>query len=126
MPRKIRIGRVDDFAPGEMTEVSVEGTSLVVVRDEQGVCAARNRCPHLGLSLTKGPGGRSYDDGVVQCPWHNTKFVVRTGENLDWVGGVAGRSVPRWSRRVIAAGRRPAPLTTYPVLVEGDEVFIEM
>lgn len=126
MPRKIRIGRVDDFAPGEMTEVSVEGTSLVVVRDEQGVCAARNRCPHLGLSLTKGPGGRSYDDGVVQCPWHNSKFVVRTGENLDWVGGVAGRSVPRWSRRVIAAGRKPAPLTTYPVLVEGDEVFIEM
>jgi nitrite reductase/ring-hydroxylating ferredoxin subunit len=126
MPRKIRIGRVDDFAPGEMTEVSVEGTSLVVVRDEQGVCAARNRCPHLGLSLTKGPGGRSYDDGVVQCPWHNSKFVVRTGENLDWVGGVAGRSVPRWSRRVIAAGRKPAPLTTYPVLVEGDQVFIEM
>jgi nitrite reductase/ring-hydroxylating ferredoxin subunit len=51
---------------------------------------------------------------------------VRTGENLDWASGVAGREVPRWSRRVIAVGRKPAPLTTYPVVVEGDEVFVEV
>ena len=126
MPRRVRIGRVDDFAPGSMTEVEVDGHSLVVVHDDEGVCAAKNRCPHLGLSLTKGPGGRSYADGVVQCPWHNSRFVVRTGENLDWAGGFAGRSVPRWSRRVMAAGRKPAPLTTYPVVVEGDEVFVEL
>lgn len=126
MPRRVRIGRVEDFAPGAMTEVEVEGQSLIVARDDDGVCAARNRCPHLGLSLTSGPGGRSYTDGVVKCPWHNSSFVVRTGENLDWVSGVAGREVPRWSRRVIAAGRKPAPLTTYPVVVEDGEVFVEI
>jgi hypothetical protein len=51
--------------------------------------------------------------------------VVRSGENLDWVMGVAGRSVPGWSRKVIAAGRKPAPLTTYSVVVEDGEVYLE-
>ena len=80
----------------------------------------------MGLSLTSGPGGKRYSDGVIQCPWHNSRFVVRTGENLDWVGGLAGRSVPGWSRRVLAAGRQPAPLHTYPVVLEGDDVLVEL
>ena len=104
----------------------MEGTTLLVARDEEGLCAVHNRCPHLGLSLTSGPGGKRYEDGVIQCPWHNSRFVVRTGENLDWVAGVGGRSVPRWSRRVIAAGRKPAPLHTYPVVIEGEDVLVEI
>lgn len=126
MARRVRIGRVEDFTPGILSDVEVEGTKLIVVRDEQGVCSAHNKCPHLGLSLTSGPGGKHFADGVVTCPWHNSTFVVRTGENLDWTAGIAGRSVPRWSRRVIAVGRKPAPLTTYPVSVEGDDVFVEI
>jgi len=126
MARRVRIGSVGDFAPGTLTEVEVDGRKLLVARDEQGVCAVQNRCPHLGLSLTSGPGGRRYEDGVLQCPWHNSRFVVRTGENLDWVPGVAGRSVPRWSQRLIAVGRKPAPLTTVPVVVQGEDVLVEL
>ena len=126
MARTVRVGRVTDFPAGVVTEVEVEGTKVLVVQDDQGLCAAHNKCPHLGLSLTSGPGGRTYADGVIQCPWHNSRFVVRSGENIDWTPGIAGRSVPAWSRTVISAGRKPAPLTTYPVTVEGDEVFIEM
>jgi nitrite reductase/ring-hydroxylating ferredoxin subunit len=126
MMARTRIGRIDDFALGVMTEVEVQGTKLIVVRDDEGVCAAQNRCPHMGLSLTSGPGGKHYEDGVLQCPWHNSRFVVRTGENLDWAPGVAGRSMPRWSRRLIAAGRKPSPLTTFPVVVEDGEVYVEV
>jgi nitrite reductase/ring-hydroxylating ferredoxin subunit len=126
MARKVRIGVVDDFTPGTISEVEVEGTKLIVTRDDEGVCAAQNKCPHLNLSLTSGPGGKHFEDGVITCPWHSSKFVVRTGENLDWVAGIAGRSVPRWSRRVIAVGRKPAPLTTYAVIIEGDDVFVEV
>lgn len=126
MTRMVRIGRVADFPAGAVTEVDVEGTTVIVVQDAEGLCAARNKCPHLGLSLTSGPGGRHYEDGVIQCPWHNSRFVVRSGENLDWTPGIAGRSVPAWSRKVISAGRKPAPLTTYTVVVEDDEVFIAL
>jgi hypothetical protein len=42
--------------------------------------------------------------------------------NLDWATGFAGREMPRWSRRVIALGRKPSPLRTCDVMVEGDDV----
>jgi hypothetical protein len=34
--------------------------------------------------------------------------------------------MPRWSHRLIALGRKPAPLTTYRVDVEGDGVFVHL
>jgi len=34
--------------------------------------------------------------------------------------------MPRWSRKVFALGRKPSPLTTYDVKVEGDDVFVEL
>jgi nitrite reductase/ring-hydroxylating ferredoxin subunit len=62
----------------------------------------------------------------VQCPWHNSRFDLCTGENRDWTSGFAGRKMPRWSHRLIALGRKPAPLTTYRVEVEGEDVFVDL
>ena len=64
----VRLGRLGDFADGELVPVEVAGVSYLVARDGDGVCVVRNKCPHLGLPLSKGPGGIHYDDGVVQCP----------------------------------------------------------
>ncbi len=90
------------------------------------MCAAHNRCPRLGLSLTKGPGGLRCADGQVVCPWHNSRFDLASGENLDRAPGFAGRDMPRWSRSMIALDRRPSPLRTYDVMVEGDDVYVEL
>ena len=62
----------------------------------------------------------------MTCPWHNSRFDLCTGENLDWAPGFAGLDMPRWSRRAIALGRKPAPLTTYEVVVEGQDVYVEV
>lgn len=126
MARRIMVGTLADFPDGKLRAVDADGTSVIVARLDGELCAARNHCPHLGLPLTTGPGGLRYADGVVQCPWHNSRFELCTGENLDWATGFAGRDVPRWSRRVIALGRRPAPLHTYPVVVDGEDVFVEV
>ncbi|HYN68537.1 MAG TPA: Rieske (2Fe-2S) protein [Ornithinibacter sp.] len=123
---RIRVGATEDFPDGTLVAVEAEGTNVVVGRAGEALCAARNRCPHLGLSLTSGPGGSSFEDGVVRCPWHNSRFELCSGENLDWAVGFAGRDMPRWSRRVIGMGRTPASLTTYPVTVEDGEVFVEI
>lgn len=124
--RRVRVGTLADLADGRLHAVKAEGASLVVGLAGDRVCAARNHCPHLGFSLTTGPGGLRYDDGVVTCPWHNSRFDLDTGENLDWAPGFAGRDLPRWSRRLIALGRKPAPLTTYPVVVEGEDVYVDL
>lgn len=123
---KTRIGSRAELSDGRLHAVKAGSTSLVVGLAGDQVCAARNHCPHLGLSLSSGPGGQRFEDGVVTCPWHNSSFDLASGENLDWTPGFAGREMPRWSRRLIALGRKPAPLTTYRVTVEGDDVFVDL
>lgn len=51
---------------------------------------------------------------------------LTTGKNLDRVRGIGGARLPEWSRALIALGKEPTPLTTYPVFEEGDEVFVEL
>jgi nitrite reductase/ring-hydroxylating ferredoxin subunit len=126
MSGRVRVGKVADFADGELHSVNAEGKSIVVGLAGGSLCAARNRCPHLGFSLTKGPGGLKYADGQVVCPWHNSRFDLASGENLDWTPGFGGRETPRWSHKMIALGRKPSPLTTYDVVVEGDDVYVEL
>ena len=126
MPGRVKVGSVADFADGQLHTVEVSGTSVVVGQSGNSLCAARNRCPHLGLSLSKGPGGVRYDDGTVVCPWHNSRFDLASGDNLDWAPGFAGREMPRWSHKLIALGRKPAGLTTYDVEVEGDDVYVRL
>lgn len=121
-----KLGNIADFTDGTATARKVDGTAVVVWRSGDQVCVVRNHCPHLGLSLTNGPGGFHADDGQITCPWHNSRFDLCSGDNLDWVVGFAGRSMPRWSQRVVAMGKKPAPLTVYPVSTEGDEVFVDL
>ncbi|MCA1783467.1 MAG: Rieske (2Fe-2S) protein [Dermatophilaceae bacterium] len=126
MSQRVRIGSTADFSDGGLHSVDAKGTSLVVGLADGSLCAALNRCPHMGLSLTKGPGGLKYTDGAVVCPWHNSRFDLASGDNLDWTPGVAGMDMPRWSRKLIALGKQPSPLTTYDVVVEGDDVYVEL
>lgn len=102
------------------------GTSIEVGLAGDSLCTARDRCPHLGLSLTKGPGGLRYADGQVVCPWHSSTFDLASTDNLDWAPGFAGGDMPRWLRSLIALGKKPSPLSTYDVIVEGDGVYVEL
>jgi len=124
MTREITVGPVSDFPDGQLVAIKTDGESVIVVRTGETVCVAANKCPHLGLSLTKGPGGLTYEDGVVQCAWHNSRFEVCTGTNKDWVTGIAGKNTPVWSRKLIGLGRKPADLTTYPARVADGAVVI--
>jgi nitrite reductase/ring-hydroxylating ferredoxin subunit len=124
MDVELTVGHLVEFADGELVAVDVGGHALIVARLGDEVHVAANRCPHLGFSLTRGPGGLRYSGGVVQCPWHNSRFDVCTGENLDWVSGFAGRRVPRWSRQLVALGRKPRDLKILPARVEDGRVVV--
>jgi nitrite reductase/ring-hydroxylating ferredoxin subunit len=120
------IGSMHDYSDGAAVARQVNGLGVVVWRDGDRVCVVRNHCPHLGLSLTKGPGGLHADDGAITCPWHSSRFDLCSGDNLDWVVGIAGRDIPKWSQRLVAMGKKPTPLTTYTVTREGDELFVDL
>lgn len=126
MSKQVEVGPVESFADGVLVPVDADGHSLIVARDGDQFFAALNRCPHMGFSLTRGPGGLKYDDGVVQCPWHNSRFELCTGKNLDWATGFAGRNVPKWSQRLVALGRTPSDLKTLSTRVDDGKVFVEL
>lgn len=124
MGHDVRVGALSEFADGQLKAVEVEGRSMIVARVGDEVHVAVNKCPHLGFSLTRGPAGLRYDDGVVTCPWHNSSFNVCTGENLDWVSGFAGRDIPRWSRGMVRLGRKPAGLMLVAAAVKDGDVVV--
>jgi len=120
MEKRVLVGESHTFVEGRLTTVDVEGTSVIVTRVDGQLCAVRNRCTHMPLPLANG----KVENGEVVCPWHNSRFDLCSGENRDWVTGVMGIRLPGWSRRLIEAGRRPAPLTTYRVDEENGQVFV--
>jgi nitrite reductase/ring-hydroxylating ferredoxin subunit len=120
------LGQLSDYLDRQPIARDVDGTGVVVWRDGEEVCVIRNHCPHLGLPLSRGPGGFHASDGEITCPWHKSRFEICSGENLDWVVGLAGRDIPRWSQRLMAMGRKPSPLTTYTVTRDGDQIYVDI
>ena len=122
MSNKILIGSPKDFPAGKAKVVNANGTSIVVNHVDDKFYAVENRCAHLGFPL----GTNRVEGTEIACPIHGSRYDMRTGENLDWVVGIAGSKLPDWSRKLLAMGRKPAPLKTFPVLSENGQLFIEM
>ena len=59
--------------------VSPKGVSIILIKKQGHVYALRNRCAHMSCTLA---GGR-LDDYTLQCPCHEWKFDIRSGEFLD-------------------------------------------
>ena len=119
---RVLVGNTSDFAAGTLKAVNVKGTSIVIAHTTDGICAVKNQCSHMPLSLA----GGKLDGDTLTCPWHNSTFNVCTGENIDWVKGVAGVTIPSWSRRLLAFGKKPQGLQTDTVVEEDGKVFVEV
>lgn len=118
---RAKLVALGEVREGQLHAVSAEGQSLLLTRVGGKVCAVENRCPHFNLPMTRG----KVVDGVIQCPWHGSRFDACSGENLDWVTAVAGLKLPEWSRGLVAAGRKPAPLKILSVTEVDGTVYLE-
>ena len=116
----IEVAKSQDITENAMHAVTAAGTKILLTRVEGRVCAFVNKCPHLGLSLEKG----RIEGGVVTCPWHGSSFDVRSGENTDWCTGFVGKPMPGWTRKLIAMGKKPAPLNLVDAREEEGVVFV--
>ncbi|MEZ0395772.1 MAG: Rieske (2Fe-2S) protein [Anaerolineales bacterium] len=122
MPNRIFLTQLSDF-PAEGRKVfQVEGVPVLVIKTGEQFRAVTNKCPHLGLPLA----GGKVESETITCPFHGSKFDLNTGENLDWVNSFLGLSIPGWSRRLLEMGKKPAPLHTFPVVVEDGKLFVEI
>jgi nitrite reductase/ring-hydroxylating ferredoxin subunit len=85
---------------GKLTEVN--GTRVVLARVGERVYACADTCSHRGGPLSEG----KLSGARLTCPWHGWMYDVRSGQCLLPARGSA--------------------IATYPVRIEGDEIWIEV
>jgi glycine betaine catabolism B len=72
----VKVSDTKDIQPSHMKEVQVDGESICIVNVEGKYYAIGNICTHEGGPLADG----TLEGYEVECPWHGSKFDVRTGE----------------------------------------------
>jgi nitrite reductase/ring-hydroxylating ferredoxin subunit/uncharacterized membrane protein len=64
----------------ELRQVDVEGVPVLLARTQAGeVCALANTCTHLGGPLAEG----AREGDTVTCPWHGSRFDLRSGAVVE-------------------------------------------
>jgi nitrite reductase/ring-hydroxylating ferredoxin subunit len=99
---EVRAAALADLEPDRPVAVTLNGAQVVLVRIGERVHAVSDVCTHQGGPLSEGrlSGAR------LACPWHGWMYDVRTGQCL----------MPS----------RGAPVSSYPVRVEGGEVWVDV
>ena len=70
------LGPVDLLAPGEVTRIDVGAATFVLCRPDAGYVLLDGICTHSQTHLA----GGLLIDGCIECPKHNGRFDLRTGE----------------------------------------------
>ena len=106
---------VADVPPG-----SVKGSGGYAVGNNGEYFAVSRRCRHLRADLAEG----SIDaDGCLVCPWHRSKYDVRTGRMTRGPQGVFA-NIPGLDAANIAL-TKAWPLRRGNVTVDGDELQVD-
>jgi glycine betaine catabolism B len=97
----VKVASTNDIHPSQMKEIQLDGEIICLVNVDGKYYAIGNICTHEGGPLADG----TLDGYEVECPWHNSKFDVRTGE--------------------VKEPPATEPETTYQVKVDGDSILIK-
>jgi nitrite reductase/ring-hydroxylating ferredoxin subunit len=97
----LRVCAIEELADG--AAIKIERTPpIAVFRVGENYYAVDDTCTHAQSSLSEG-----YLEGdAVECVFHGARFCLRTGKVLS----------PPASK----------PLNTYPINLEGSEIFVEI
>ncbi len=85
--------RESELAEGQMKRVEAKGWGVLLTRQNGQIAAVAERCTHAAGPLSEG----KLSGGEVTCPWHASRFNVKTGEVLD---GPATHPLPCFQTRV--------------------------
>lgn len=72
----VKVAETKDIQASQMKAVEVNGEKVCVVNVEGRFYTIGNVCTHVGGPLAEG----KLEGYEVQCPWHGSKFDIRTGK----------------------------------------------
>ena len=119
MPEPDRI-RASELSPGTVRRV---GDWAVGNRGEERYFAVSRRCRHQLADLAEGTVDA---DGCLVCPWHQSRYDVRTGEMVEGPRGFLGYHgpTPVYTQLVQVLGRLASGLPVGGDLEYADEVTL--
>jgi nitrite reductase/ring-hydroxylating ferredoxin subunit len=126
---KTKVAKVGDILPGGMMMVQTEGKELVLCNFDGTFYAVERRCGHMNAPLELG----TLNGYILTCPMHSAQFSVITGEAIN-SAIPRPRSLPKVDGPVAVPGYlarlidkvKTMDVRSFPVSVEGDEIFIEV
>lgn len=113
---KVAVAQADDIPTDHMKAMKVNGKRVVLYHLQDGYYATQANCTHTMGPLAR---GKIIDGCQVQCPLHRARFDIRNGEVVEWANFPPGV-------QLLNMVRKEKALTTYPVSVEGDTVYIDI
>jgi nitrite reductase/ring-hydroxylating ferredoxin subunit len=72
----VKVAESNEIKPSGMKAVEVAGEQVCIVNIEGNYYAIGNVCTHMGGPLNEG----TLEGFEVECPWHGSKFDVRSGQ----------------------------------------------
>ena len=96
-----RVAGKGELGVGQSIVVELGGQKIAVFNSGDGYYAISDTCTHRGGPLSEG----HVEGAVVTCPWHGARFDLRTGNVLTPFG---------------------KDLSTYNVVIDGDDIKIQM
>jgi len=97
----VKVAQTNDIQPSHMKFVQVADEDICLVNINGKFYAISNVCTHEGGPLADG----TLEGYQVECPWHGSKFDVRTGE--------------------VTAPPASVPVPTYEVRVDGNNILVK-
>ena len=116
MGKFVEAGKKGELAEGKMTEVTADGREILLARVGDRFYAVDNTCPHMGGNLSQG----KLEGTIVTCPLHGSQFDLSDGHVIRWT------NFPGLVSAVAKIFKKPRPLKTYAVKLEGDTILIEV
>jgi nitrite reductase/ring-hydroxylating ferredoxin subunit len=115
MRQEMLVGPASELTPG-----TVKGVGKYAVGNADGkLFAVTRRCRHLYADLA---GGKIDKDGCLVCPWHASKYDVKTGRMLRGPQGVFAK-IPGLGAGYIAL-TRVLPLRRGKVVERDGNVYV--
>ena len=68
-----------ELVQGQPQKATIDGTDIFLLKRGDQIFALANTCSHMGGPLNEG----KIEGDTVICPWHGSRFCLKTGEVLD-------------------------------------------
>ena len=102
---QIKVCQVSELSSGQAKSVKVNGKEIGVFNIKGKYYAIDNLCIHAGAPLSEGPIDE--ESCQVTCGWHSWTYDLATG-------------------KCVSHPRQDVFANSYPVKVQGNEIFVEV